>query len=324
MKVALLGTGFGQAHAAVYAARGDVDVVVFGRTPAQLEQIRDTFGFATTTDLDGIYTDSSFDLIDICLPTGMHAEHALRALAAGNHVLCELPLALSMTDAQRVADTAADSDRQVFVDMAGRFSPAYRLLRDSVDDRTYGRLQALELELRSALLWPGYDLRSDTIVIDMLHGELDTLVRLLGMPESTATATAAGTEQGSAVHAIFTYPDAIARVSGSALMPVPYGVQGGYRATFTDGVLEHTFTADFTGQAPHHVVHEHTKRGHREIPAEGSDAFTAVIDHVLACLRGEASNQLTPASVLDSLELTLDVHRAVNRREGNTPATTAP
>jgi predicted dehydrogenase len=105
--------------------------------------------------------------------------------------------------------------------MAGRFSPAYRLLRDAVDDRTYGQPQVLELELRSALLWPGYDLRSDTIVLDMLHGELDTLVRLLGMPETTATATVTGTQQGSAVQAIFTYPDAIARVSGSALMPRP-------------------------------------------------------------------------------------------------------
>lgn len=146
----------------VGARRCDVDVVVFGRTPAKLEQVRDRFGFATTTDLDGVYADSSFDLIDICLPTALHSEHALRALTGGKHVLCELPLALSMTDAHRVADAAADSDRQVFVDMAGRFSPAYRLLRDAVDDGTYGRPQALELELRSALLWPGYDLRSDT------------------------------------------------------------------------------------------------------------------------------------------------------------------
>ena len=37
MKIALLGTGFGQAHAAVYAQRTDVDdAVVFGRTPEKL------------------------------------------------------------------------------------------------------------------------------------------------------------------------------------------------------------------------------------------------------------------------------------------------
>jgi predicted dehydrogenase len=312
MKIALLGTGFGQAHAAIYAKR-EVEVLVLGRTPAKLEEIRQRYGFATTTDLDSLYHDPSIDLIDICLPTSLHAEHVLRGLAAGKHVLCEQPLALTMADAQRVADAAAASDQQVFVDMFGRFSPAYRPLREAVADRTYGRLQALELELRTALLWPGYDLRLNTIVLYTLHGDLDTLVQVLGMPESFTTTAVTGAEGGSAVQAAFTYPDAIARVSGSSLMPEPYGSRGGYRATFTGGVLEHGFVADFTGQAPQPVVHEYTDEGHRELPADGPDAYTAMIDHVLACLQGQAVNQLAPASVLDSLRLTLDVHQAVNQ-----------
>jgi predicted dehydrogenase len=42
MKIALLGTGFGQAHAAVYAQRPDLDeVIVFGRTMEKLATIRD-------------------------------------------------------------------------------------------------------------------------------------------------------------------------------------------------------------------------------------------------------------------------------------------
>lgn len=44
-KIALLGTGFGQAHAAAYAQRADVDnVVVFGHTPDKLAAISDLFG----------------------------------------------------------------------------------------------------------------------------------------------------------------------------------------------------------------------------------------------------------------------------------------
>jgi predicted dehydrogenase len=67
MKVALLGTGFGQAHAAVYASRPDVDeVVLFGRAPQKLGQISDQFGFRTTTDLDALLADTSVDLVDIC------------------------------------------------------------------------------------------------------------------------------------------------------------------------------------------------------------------------------------------------------------------
>src|SRR5437870_362095 len=70
MKIALLGTGFGQAHAAVYAQRTDVDeVVVFGRTPHKLAEISDQFGFATTIDLNAVITDDSVDLIDLGLGT---------------------------------------------------------------------------------------------------------------------------------------------------------------------------------------------------------------------------------------------------------------
>lgn len=310
MKIALLGTGFGQAHAAIYTER-EVEVVVFGRTQARLEDVQQKFGFSTTTDLDGLYDDPSIDLIDVCLPTALHAKHVLRGLEAGKHVLCELPLALTLADAQRVADAAAATDRQVFVDMFGRFSPTDRLLREAVAEKTYGRLQVLEMEGRTALLWPGYELKLDTIVLDMLHGNLDTLVRVLGVPKSVTTSAVAGAERGSTVQADFTYSDAIARVSGSALMPQPYGSRGGYRATFTGGVLEHDFAAGFTGKVESPVVHEYTDEGHRELPVEGPDAYTAMIDHVLACLRGEEVNQLAPSTVLDSLQLTLELQEAV-------------
>jgi len=154
------------------------------------------------------------------------------------------------------------------------------------------------------------------IVLDMLHGNLDTLVQVLGVPESFTTSAVIGAERGSTVQAIFTYPDAIARVSGCSRMPQPYGSRGSYRATSTGGVLEYDFAAGFTGKVVSPVVHEYTDDGHRELPGEGSDAYTAMIDHLLACLRGEEVNQLAPSTVLDSLRLTLELHEAVTRGEG--------
>jgi Oxidoreductase family, NAD-binding Rossmann fold len=70
MKIGLLGTGFGVAHAGIYHRHPEVDeVIVFGRTQAKLEKIAAEFGFATTTELDAIYDDPSIDLVDVCLPT---------------------------------------------------------------------------------------------------------------------------------------------------------------------------------------------------------------------------------------------------------------
>lgn len=68
-------------------------VVAFGRTPAKLAKISGQCGFATSTDLNGLITDASVNLVDICLPTRLHAEVAVAAMQAGRDVLIELPLA---------------------------------------------------------------------------------------------------------------------------------------------------------------------------------------------------------------------------------------
>src|SRR6516165_2629051 len=213
MKIALLGTGFGQAHAAVYAERPDVDeVVVFGRTPAKLATIGGQFGFATTTDLDGLITDDTVDLVDICLPTRLHADVAVRAMQAGNDVLIELPLATTLEDARRIIAAQQATGRQAFVDMFSRFSPANQHLRQAVADERYGPLTVLEIEGRTALLWEGYDLGLDTLALDMMHADFDLVTGLLGQPGTVqVTGTGDPSGRGSAAEVLLGYPHAIAR-----------------------------------------------------------------------------------------------------------------
>src|SRR6516225_7214889 len=311
MKIALLGTGFGQAHAAVYADRPDVDeVVVFGRTPDKLATIGGQFGFATTTDLDALLADPSVDLVDICLPTALHADVAVRALQAGHDVLIELPLATTLADAHRIIAAQQATGRMVFVDMFSRFSPASQHLRQAVADERYGPLTVLEIEGRTALLWEGYDLGLDTLALDMMHADFDLVTGLLGQPATVQVAGTGGPGgRGSAAEVILGYPAAIARCASSSLMPQPYGIRGGWRATFADGVLEYAMRAGFTGQGPATLT-EVTADGERpiDLPA-GGPPYAAVIDHLLACLAGHASNLIEPASALLALELTLDVHQ---------------
>src|SRR5215472_13786093 len=241
MKIALLGTGFGQAHATVYAGRPDVDeVVVFGRTPEKLAATGGQFGFATTTDLNALITDGSVDLVDICLPTRLNADIAVRAMQAGHDVLIELPLATTLQDAHRIVAAQQATGRQAFVDMFSRFSPANQHLRQAVADQRHGPLTVLEIEGRTALLWPGYDLGLDTLALDMMHADFDLVTTLLGQPGTMHVAGAAGPGgRGSAAEVILGYPHAFARCTSSSLMPQPYQVRGGWRATFPGAVLEY-------------------------------------------------------------------------------------
>jgi UDP-N-acetylglucosamine 3-dehydrogenase len=314
VKIALLGTGFGQAHAAVYAQRADVDeVIVFGRTPEKLAKVSEQFGFATSTDLDALLTDSSVDLVDICLPTRLHADVAVQAMQAGRDVLIELPLATSLGDADRVVEVQQATGRRAFVDMFSRFGPAHQHLRDAVVDKRYGSLKVFESEGRTALLWPGYDLTLHTLALDMMHADCDLVTGLLGRPDTIEIIGVGGPAgRGSAATVLLGYPAAHARISRSALMPRPYGMRGGWRATFTGGVLEYTISAGFTGQGPATLT-EHTVRGEQPIELAETSPYEAMIDHVLACLAGHAENWIDPASALPALELTLDVHQRLTQ-----------
>lgn len=69
-----------------------------------------------------------------------HAQTILAALAAGKHVLCEAPLALSVSEAEQVAHTALDRGRILAVNYQQRGDPALRTLRELLADHTIGDL----------------------------------------------------------------------------------------------------------------------------------------------------------------------------------------
>jgi predicted dehydrogenase len=172
----------------------------------------------------------------------------------------------------------------------------------------------LEIEGRTALLWPGYDLGLATLALDMMHADFDLITSLLGQPATVqVTGTGGPGGRGSAAEVILGYPDAVARCASSSLMPEPYGVRGGWRATFTGAVLEYAMRAGFTGQGPSTLT-QFTADGEHviDLPA-ASPPYTAMIDHVLACLAGRAQNLIEPVSALPALDLTLDVHQRLTQ-----------
>ena len=95
-------------------------------------------------------------------------------------------------------------------------------------------------------------------------------------------------------------------------MPQPYGMRGGYRATFAGAVLEYTMRAGLTGQGPSTLT-ECTADGEHAIDLPATSPYAAMIGHVLACLHSHADNLIEPASALPALELTLNVHQRLTQ-----------
>jgi UDP-N-acetylglucosamine 3-dehydrogenase len=91
-------------------------------------------------------------------------------------------------------------------------------------------------------------------------------------------------------------------------MPQPYEIRAGWRATFTAAVLQYAMRAGLPVKARPPLT-KHTSDGENPIDLPTDSSYQAMIDHVLACLTGQADNLIEPASALRTRELTPEAHR---------------
>lgn len=148
--IGLIGTGFmGKCHALAYGAVR----AVFGDVPkprlellcdvpaAKATAMADQFGFARATDdWRALVADPSVDLVCITTPNKHHAEMAIAALEAGKHVHCEKPMALTLDDAQAMADAASSARGRTIVGYNYIRSPAFAHARKLIGEGAIGRV----------------------------------------------------------------------------------------------------------------------------------------------------------------------------------------
>lgn len=96
-----------------------------------------------TADPDHLFADPAIDAMVIASPAPTHAALALAALAAGKHVLIEKPLALRLSDAYAIAETARTRRRTAMVGHLMVFHPAVVRLRELLSSGALGHLHYL-------------------------------------------------------------------------------------------------------------------------------------------------------------------------------------
>ncbi len=144
----VIGTGYmGACHAQALIAVGHVfepalrprlDLVA-DVSPAGAEAARARFGFSrATTDWRELVADPLIELVSITTPNILHKEMALAALAAGKHVWCEKPLALSAADAADLVAAAEAAGTTTLVGYNYLRSPAVAFAKKLVADGELG------------------------------------------------------------------------------------------------------------------------------------------------------------------------------------------
>lgn len=90
--------------------------------------------------LDDLLADKAIDLIDICNPTHLHPQTAIKALQAGKHVLVEKAIALEPKDADAMLDAARKANRLLMVAHVLPFFPEFAYAAQVIRGGQFGKL----------------------------------------------------------------------------------------------------------------------------------------------------------------------------------------
>jgi predicted dehydrogenase len=81
----------------------------------------------------------------ICTPNGLHAQHAIQALSAGMHVLVEKPLALTAADCQLMIQAAQINNKVLMVVKQNRFNPPVIAVKKLINNEALGKIYSIQL-----------------------------------------------------------------------------------------------------------------------------------------------------------------------------------
>ncbi|MCP1310616.1 Gfo/Idh/MocA family protein [Paenibacillus tyrfis] len=126
-------TGIERAPEAELAAVCDVDA-------CRAEQYGAKYGVKAYTDYGQLLTNPDVDVVCLCTPSGMHAGQTIQAAEAGKHVVCEKPMAIRLSDAERMIEACDVIGVKLATIFPRRMSPASQFVKKLLDDGKLGRL----------------------------------------------------------------------------------------------------------------------------------------------------------------------------------------
>jgi dTDP-3,4-didehydro-2,6-dideoxy-alpha-D-glucose 3-reductase len=107
------------------------------RDLARLQALGERHRCPTFSSVDELLAAETVDLVYVATPTGLHVEHARRALTAGKHVLCEKPLAARGEDAEALVALARARGLALVEALMYLHHPHHTALRERVGGQVH-------------------------------------------------------------------------------------------------------------------------------------------------------------------------------------------
>ena len=97
-------------------------------------------GCKVFSTLDELFSCKEVDIVNICVPSGLHAELAIKAAKAGKHVIVEKPMAITKEQLDNVVQAAEVNKTKISVVTQLRFTPAIQKAKEAIDSGRLGKI----------------------------------------------------------------------------------------------------------------------------------------------------------------------------------------
>jgi len=269
---------------------------------------RDLGAIRQYEDWKKLLKDKDVDMVDICVPTYLHAQIAMAALKSGKHVLSEKPMALNVRDCNKMLAVAAKSSGKFMIAQCIRFWPECVWLKEAIDDKRFGELKALHLRRQantptySESNWIQNPELSGGAILDLHVHDIDYALFMLGKPKWVCAQTYQRTGGGyDRVHALWHYrPELVVQLEGFWDMFPAYSFNMGFTARFENAAV----IFDLVGGKPLTVQ---KPDGSSETPQVGpNDGYFNEICYFLDCIeKNETPKTSTPPESRDAVAIAL-------------------
>lgn len=209
-------------HLAGWRAIGEEIVGVYGSAHSTAASLAREESLALYESFDELL--AGCDVVDVCTPTYSHKEYVVAAAEAGKAVLCEKPMALSVSDAQEMIRASERSGAPLGVGHVLRFFPEYARALKTARAGELGDLAVLRFSRTTfAPKKPWYldEALSGGVILDLMIHDLD-FAQLVAGPVTRVFASVDRGGPGPHAYVILTHESgALSHVEGSWRMPQP-------------------------------------------------------------------------------------------------------
>ena len=145
---AVVGCGhIGKRHATIVNQLPECNLVALCDIKSKIDLAIEDFQNPFFDSIESLLAaDLEIDVVCICTPNYLHAQHSLLAIQHGKHVVCEKPMGLSKRACEQVIHAALNQNRQVFCVMQNRYSPPSQWIKELVEKQVLGDIYLVHVD----------------------------------------------------------------------------------------------------------------------------------------------------------------------------------